>query len=402
MNKSLARSAIARTLVFLFVLVAAAGAQTYSVLTSFDGADGDNLYATPLIDHSGNVFGVAQTGGSSDCGVVYELVNNGGGNYTNRTLYSFTCGNDGGQPYGGLIDSAGDPYGTAQIGGSYGYGVVYELVNHGGGSYKFEVIHSFTIGSRDPVGDLAIFKGSLYGVTSGILYRLTKSGGKWVETVLHVFNDQSDGEGPIVGVTLDSGGNIYGTTVSGGGFGYGKVFKLSSQGGSSELPPESSDSYKETILHSFEGAADGCNPYSGVVLDPAGNLYGTASSCGNDQDGTVYELKRSGSKYSFKVILTFNGPNGRLPYNLLGHLALDSAGNLYGTTMYGGGGDEGTAFKLTAGSFLYTDLHDFYDNGTAAYQPMGGVSLDSLGNLYGTTLSGGSGGDGTVWQIANP
>jgi uncharacterized repeat protein (TIGR03803 family) len=241
MNKCLARSAVASTFVFLFVLVAAAGAQTYSVLTSFDDTDGTSPDATPLIDSLGNVFSTTPDS-SGNCGVVYELENNGGGSYTNETLYNFTCGQDGAHPFGGLVmDSAGNLYGTAQSGGPYDAGVAYELVNHGGGSYKFEVIHAFSSGKggSGPVGDLVMSKGSLYGVTigggggpchaggCGTVYRLTKSGGKWVETVLHIFNDRGDGYYPSAGVALDSGGNIYGTTAKGGTFGYGTVFKLS-------------------------------------------------------------------------------------------------------------------------------------------------------------------------------
>ena len=134
MNKSLARSAIARTFVFLVVMVAAATSQTYSVLSSFDNTDGDNVSATPLIDSLGNVFGVTQLGGSANCGVVYELVSEGGGSYTNETLYEFTCGDDGGYPNGGVVmDSAGNLYGAAADFGTHGGGVVYQLVNHGGG-----------------------------------------------------------------------------------------------------------------------------------------------------------------------------------------------------------------------------------------------------------------------------
>lgn len=294
--------------------------------------------------------------------------------------------------------------------------MVYELVNHGGGSYTFGVIHNFTNGKGGgfPIGDLVRFKGSLYGVTfvggggkcrnggCGTVYRLTRRDGKWFETVLHVFNDQRDGYWPEAGVVLDSSGNIYGTTYGGGSFGRGTVIKLSPQGGSLDAP-ESSSSYRETILHSFEGKAQGCGIFSGVVLDSAGNLYGTASHCGDYRNGAVYQLKRSGSKYGFSVILTFNNINGEYPYDNPGHLAVDSAGNVYGTTEEGGANGEGTVFKLAAGSFLYTDLHDFNYNGTDGYGPEGGVSLDSLGNLYGTTGAGGSnGGYGTVWQIANP
>jgi len=413
-----------RSILFVFILaglaslVSAARAQTYSILTSFDSSNGSNVFATPLIDTLGNVFGTTQNGGSGNCGVLYELVNNGEGSYTNRTLHNFTCGDDGREPYGGVVmDSAGNLYGTASAGGgAHKTGVVYELVNRGGGLYNFEVIHAFSNGNDggNPQGDLVRFKGSLYGVTltggggkckygCGTVYRLTKSGGKWVETVLHVFNDQGDdGYWPWAGVALDSDGNIYGTTSHGGSFWHGTVFELSPQGGSFSAP-EGSGSYKETILHNFHGAADGCHILSGVVLDSAGNLYGTAPQCGKDSDGTVYQLKRSGSKYGFRVILTFSGPNGAFPENEPGRLAVDSAGNVYGTALSDGANAVGTVFKLAAGSFLYTDLHDFSHNGTDGFSPAGGVTLDSLGNLYGTTTEGGSNGlYGTVWQIANP
>jgi uncharacterized repeat protein (TIGR03803 family) len=404
MNKSLARSAITGTFVLLIVLVAAAEAQTYSVLASFD--DG-YLSATPYIDSSGNVFGTTTSDPSYGCGLVYELVKNGSNSYTDESVYNFRCGDDGGVPEGGVVmDSAGNLYGTTLDWGAYGSGVVYELSNDGGGSYKFEVIHAFwrTYG-RNPVGDLAMFNGSLYGVTNdggggkckygcGTVYRLSKTGNKWIETVLHVFDDQVAGH-PGAGVALDSEGNIYGTTyIDGNGRdGHGTVFKLS---------PQSGGTYKATVLHSFGGTAGGCYSPSGVVLDPAGNLYGTAVQCGDDGYGMVYQLKCSGGKYGLRVILRFKGANGESPYDAPGRLALDSAGNVYGTAYAGGAHDYGTVFKLAAGTFAYTNLHDFNDNGTDGYYPIGGVNLDSRGNLYGTTYQGGSQKDGTVWRIANP
>jgi uncharacterized repeat protein (TIGR03803 family) len=407
MNKSFARSAMVGTLVFLFVLEAAAGAQTYSVLTSFAGANGSYPFATPRIDSLGNVFGTTQNGGNGGCGVVFELVNKGGGRYIDNTLYDFTCGVDGSSPDGGVArGSAGDFYGTTFNGGAFTAGVAYELVNHGGGSYKFELIHAFS-GSRGgshPTGDLVWLKGSLYGVTyqgggggclggCGTVYQLTKSGDKWAETVLHIFNDRGDGQNLNAGVVFDGDGNIYGTTQSGGSFGYGTVFKLS---------PKSSGNYQETILHSFDGLLDGCNIFSGVVLDSAGDLYGTAEGCGVYGYGTVYRLQRSGSKYEFRAIFAFDGTNGENPGSYDGHLAVDSTGNVYGTTVYGPGNGCGTVFKLAAQSFLYNDLHDFNCNETDGGYPFGGVSVDALGNLYGTTESGGRYDVGTVWEIANP
>ena len=118
--------------------------------------------------------------------------------------------------------------------------------------------------------------------------------------------------------------------------------------------------------------------------------------------GTVYQLKRSGGKYDLGIILAFDGTNGSYPYNKSGHVAVDSEGNLYGTAAYGGANGYGTVLNPAAGSFLYTDLHDFDFNGTDGLTPSGGVSLDSLGNLYGTTTVGGSSYCGTVWKIANP
>jgi uncharacterized repeat protein (TIGR03803 family) len=363
------------------------------------------VFATPLIDNLGNVFGTAENGGSGKCGVVYELVNNGGGSYTNLTLHNFTGGNDGCEPYGGVVmDSAGNLYGTTFEGGANTGGVVYEMVNNGGGSYTLKVIHAFSngTGGGSPLGDLFMFKGSFYGVTvygggggcnkgCGTVYRLTKSGGKWVETVLYVFNNHGDGYWPYAGVVLDSDGNIYGTTYQGGSFRLGTVFRLSS------------GSNKETILHSFDGGADGSYITAGVVLDSAGNLYGGASEAGKGDAGTIYQLKRSGSKYGFKVIFTFTGQDGVSPYDEPGHLAIDSAGNIYGTAAHGGAHNAGTVFKLAAGSFHFTNLHNFNSGEKGGKDPSGGVNLDSLGNLYGTTVNGGNKlGYGTVWQIANP
>jgi uncharacterized repeat protein (TIGR03803 family) len=411
-NKSLARSVTVGTCVFLLVLVTGAAAQTYSILTSFNGANGRYIYATPLIDASGNLFGTTNGGGVYGCGVVYELVNNGGGSYTNNTLYNFTCGDDGGNPYGGVVeDSDGDLYGTTDEYGAYGVGVVFELVNLSGSTYGYEVLYAFT-GAADggyPLGDLAWFDGSLYGMTDegggggcrygcGTVYRLSKKDAGWTETVLHRFSYPHDGYYPDAGVIVDSEGNIYGTTYEGGSFGLGTVFRLAPATGFKSPGVD----YTETILHSFDGALDGCSLDSGVAMDRNGNLYGTTSECGLNDDGTVYELKRSGGKYVFSVLLQFDYTNGADPYDEPGHVAVDSAGNVYGTAEYGGLYEEGLVFRLAAGTFAYTDLHDFDDNGTDGYYPYGGVSLDSYGNLYGTTFYGGTTAYGTVWEIANP
>jgi len=412
-NTAFARGLTAQLCMLLLVLVAGAKAATYSILTSFNGGNGYFAHQTPLVDSSGNVFSATEEGGSNGCGVVFELVNHGGGIYTNTPLYNFTCLDDGGYPYGGVVeDASGNLYGVASEYGAYGAGVIYELVNEGGGTYSYEVIYTFT-GATDgnfPEGDLVWHDGSLYGVTDeggggdcepgcGVVFRLTNTGSGWTETVLHTFSYfTGDGYYPEAGLTFDSKGNIYGTTEGGGSYGSGIVYRLSPLTGFHGPGV----TYDETILHNFDGAADGCDLESGVILDKAGNLYGTAAYCGVNYDGTVYQLKRSGGKYEFNVLLQFDYTNGQDSADWTGHLAIDSSGNVYGTAARGGAYDYGLVFQLAAGTWAFTDLHDFDDNGTDGYEPYGGVSLDSHGNLYGTTTYGGTSNDGTVWQITAP
>lgn len=280
-----------------------------------------------------------------------ELANSGG-TWTETVLYSFQGGKDGQTPLAGLaIDSKGTLYGTASLGG-------------GGGCYR----------------------------GCGAVFELKKTGRSWKETLLHVFkNDGRDGVDPQNPLTLDSSGNLYGTTYEGGTVGNGVVFRLTK--------PAKGNIWKETILHSFAGYADGCFPSTGLILDGSGNLYGTTSSCGNSYGGTVYQLKRSGHKYTNKTILQFDGKNGLYPYDY-GRLAIDNSGNIYGSTSSGGSYHSGTVFKLSAGSWTYTDLHDFNYNVADGLYPYSGVTLDSSGNLYGTTVnSDNNAGAGIVYQI---
>jgi len=391
------------------LLVTGAAAQSYSILTSFNGSDGQYPQGSILLDRSGNIFGVTQYGGTGNTGVVYELVNEGGGRYFNRTLYNFACGTDGGYPLGGLVaDSSGNLYGATAGCGAHSVGVIYELARSGA-TYTERVIYTFTGGPDGayPYADLAIdSQGRLDGTTvqgggggcrggCGVLFQLVRNGGKWTERVLHQFkNNGVDGRYPDAGITLDSKGNIYGTTSAGGADQYGIVFRLS---------PDKTG-YQETILHYFYGVNDGCTLYSGVALDSSSNLYGVTYGCGKYGYGTVYQFKRSGKKHVNNVVLQFNGSNGQLPMDSGGKVAVDYSGNVYGTATLGGAYGSGTVFKLTGGSFVYTDLHDFDpSNRTDGFYPEGGVSLDHAGSLYGTTQGAGSYGDyGTVWRITSP
>jgi len=190
---------------------------------------------------------------------------------------------------------------------------------------------------------------------------------------------------------FDQAGNIYGTTVSGGSFegvncasgGCGAVFELTPSNGG----------WTESVLYSFTDGSDGSYPWSVVIFDRAGNLYGAASRGGPNYGGTVYQLQPSGSGWAFNTIYGL-GNDADSPY---GDLILDSSGNLYGTSGFGGPNDAGTAFKLglSDGVWTYTSLHDFTDNsngGSDGAEPVTSLVFDANGNLYGNTRQGGSSG----------
>jgi len=239
--------------------------------------------------------------------------------------------------------------------------------------------------------------GNLYGTTpdggaayEGVVFKLSPAG---TETVLRTFT--GIGSGTNAGLILDSAGNLYGTTPT-GGVGLGMVFKLSSGG----------SAFK--VLYSFTGGADGRGPLAGVIQDAAGNLYGTTTGGGSSGAGVVFELIRCDSEpsgYEFKVLYTFTGgTDGRTPY---GGLVLDAAGNLYGTTFEGGSFKVcsdgcGTVFKLSPNG-TETVLHSF--TGGDGALPTAGLILDPAGNLYGTTFWGGGRSDacrfcGVVFRLA--
>jgi uncharacterized repeat protein (TIGR03803 family) len=229
----------------------------------------------------------------------------------------------------------------------------------------------------------------------GIVFKLSKSGN---ETVLHSFaGPPTDGEGPEGGLMMDTAGNLYGTTLGGGAYGGGTAFKIDTSG-------------NETVLYSFNAyATDGRGPYAGLIMDTAGNLYGTTELGGASSNctfgcGTVFKLDASGNE---TLLYSFAGPpnDGATP---TAGLIMDKAGNLYGTTAYGGPGIMtcslgpgcGTVFKLdTSGN--ETVLHEFTGLGTVidGVFPWGGLTMDTEGNLYGTSLYGGTSGQGTVFKF---
>ena len=245
-------------------------------------------------------------------------------------------------------------------------------------------------------GVIADAAGNLYGTTYGsrvqfgTVYELTRgSDGTWTETVLHTFAGGDDGRNPVEGLVRDQAGNLYGTVPIGGAGNSGAVFELS---------PGSGGQWTWNILYSFTGGNGGAIPYSTLVLDAAGNLYGTTSQGGATGNGVVYELTPGSGGWTQTVLYAFNGTDdGSWPS---GPLTFDQAGNLYGTTTQAGADGWGTVFKLTPTSNGWTPsvLHTFTGDADGS-DPEYGVVRDRNGVLYGTTTSGGSGENGTVFQL---
>jgi uncharacterized repeat protein (TIGR03803 family) len=184
-------------------------------------------------------------------------------------------------------------------------------------------------------------------------------------------------------VVRDSEGNLYGTTQYGGAYENGAVFKVDKNG-------------NETVLYSFQGGfGDGCNPYGGLVRDAEGNLYGTTPSCGASSNGTVFKVAKNGNE---KLLHSFAGGKKDGSDPLYTALTLDTEGNLYGVTAYGGSQDFGVLYKLSTSRKL-TVLHSFA-GGTDGCYAHGTPVMDKQGNFYGTTSRCGSGGEGTVWKVS--
>ncbi len=268
-----------------------------------------------------------------------------------------------------------------------------------GGNWTETVLHDFgngTDGTISYAGVVFDASGNLYGTTSlggahnrGTVFELTPTvGGGWTERVLYSFS--SNGTGgffPYSGLILDAIGNLYGTTISGGTYNAGAAF---------ELTHNTRGNWSETTLHDFGGYRDGVAPYGGLVFDAQGNLYGTTFSggFGNYPGGTAFELvPKPGGGWTESVLYDFSA--GSHPSD---GLILDAYGNLYGTTSESG--QAGTVFELTptgGGGWTERVLHSFSPTGPGGRNPYAGVIFDSSGNLYGTT--GGNFNFGTVFEI---
>jgi uncharacterized repeat protein (TIGR03803 family) len=382
------------------------------VLQIFNGTDGANSFSGLVFDPAGNLYGTTQQGGNTGYGTVFKLTRGSNGTWTETVLHNFHGPNGldrgGLEPSAALVfDLAGNLYGTTLAGGVHGFGVVFKLSPGANGNWTETVLHAFNgeDGGR-PAAPLIFDKaGNLYGTSTGAPPRLGNvfelspgSDGAWTEAVLYTFNGE-DGGGSYGGLIFDTAGNLYGTSETGGAYKYfGLVFKLT---------PGGNGKWRETVLHSFSSAnGDGAYPASGLLLDAAGNLFGTAYGGGLPNCefgcGNVFELTPGAGTWSETILHEFSGgADGAAP---LAAFAADAAGNLYSTTAFGGNpvcdAGCGVVFKLTAGAngkWSETVLNSFDGSGGAT--PWSNVILDGAGSLYGTTSDGGNNGNGVVYEV---
>jgi len=330
----------------------AGGGWTEKILYSFrnDDKDGNHPYAGLIFDTAGNLYGTTLYGGVYDYGTVFELTHQKAGTWTEKVLHNFNDNyEDGIWPYAGLIiDAAGNLYGTAAYGGVKGNGTVFELMREADGHWMEKTLHNFSYDGKDgnaPYASLIFDSvGNLYGTTlqggtygTGTVFELSpKEGGEWRESILHSFrNNSKDGYYSNAGLIFDAAGSLYGTTRLGGAYNYGTVFRMTRK---------TAGGWTEKVLHNFNLNGEGFYPYAGLIIDEGGNLYGTTSNEGYGI-GVVFELtKQANEGWREKVLHGFNDENGDYPY---GGLIFDAAGNLYGTTAYGGTKAGGTVFEIT-------------------------------------------------------
>jgi uncharacterized repeat protein (TIGR03803 family) len=376
---------------------------------------------------------------------------------TFTTLYNFTGWPDGASPYAGLIaDAKGNLYGTTFVGGEWNYGAVFEMAKTSTGYAAPEILYSFT-GQADgayPLAGLLLIGGDLYGTTEnggtggttspgcfdnvigcGTVFELVPpaaTSGTWTETVLYNFTGGNDGAQPLAGLIADKKGNLYGTASAGGpaanfssgDSGAGVVFELVK--GTKIVAKKKETTWTDQTLYAFQygngtNVTDGSRPVAPLIMDKEGNLYGTTSSGGYSPNGyshsgTVFELTppaTTAGAWSEQLLYTFcteggySCTDGQDPY---AGLVMDSKGNLYGTTEYGGANvNPGTAFELEKTSTGYTEtvLHSFTGNADGG-TPLAGLVLKGSA-LYGTTAYGGDmsctnmqgwNGCGTVFELS--
>jgi uncharacterized repeat protein (TIGR03803 family) len=375
------------------------------------GKNGGNPFGPLFADQNGNLYGTTQTGGPSGFGVIFELSQNNDGSWSDATLHRFQ-GSDGSYPRPGLtMDAQGNLYGTTFTGGDQGGGVVFELSPDGHGGWNHSVLFNFggpnsTIGSN-PNGNLTLdTNGNVFGTTQlggtktctgepgpcGVAYELSPSGGGgWTESVLYNFGGPPDGSYPYSPLLSDSAGNLYGTTSLGGSGKCNDGEGLVIGCGTVFELSPTLNGWSETILYNFRKSEQNM-PGSPLVFAGDGSLYSTA---GYD----VFQLKSGRGAWEKSTIYEFTeGIAGTIPS---GGVVFDLDGNLYGTTSSSGLDGYSTAFKLSppsggTGSWNERPLAHF-GKGLDSNQPRGGILIGGHKTLYGAASD--TAGHGYVFAV---
>jgi uncharacterized repeat protein (TIGR03803 family) len=362
-------------------------AQTETLLYNFsDGSDGGHPASRLVFDAEGNLYGTTRVGGLG-FGTVYELSPNGSGGWTETVLHSFAGGFDGSDPrYSDVVfDGAGNLYGTTHSGGAKNHGVVFKLT-HSGSGWTETILHSFggskTEGCYPGSGLIMDSAGKLYGTThgcggtNGTVFEMSSSGGNtWTEHIIYGVKTS------YAGLTMDGAGNIFGTSRD------NLLYELS---------PNGNGGWTASVLHAFTGTPfDGSDPQGALVFDSSGDLYGTTLHGGTTGRGTVYRMSHGPSGWSEQLLYSFQCCKGHI-YSPFGGVVLDPAGNIYGTATLGSG--YGGIFKLTPSGGSYTESNVFIFHPLEGWDSQASMIRDGAGNLYGTVMFTASGAGG-VFQL---
>ena len=363
-----------------------------SELHTFTGSDGIDSATALVLAPDGNFYGTASGGGANNGGTVFRISPTG----VFTDLHDFS-GTDGDQPLSSLIVGPdGNLWGTTSSGGAHGEGTIYKITTAG----VFTDVHDFNGTDGDnfsngmmmnpwgsPEASLTVGPDNLlYGVTTGgganscgTIFNITTAG---TLTVLHSFSGSADGDQPCGTLVFTPNGSFYGTTSDGGPTNCGTVFQMTS-------------SFVFTDIHDFDGVVEGGFPGAGLTIGNDGDLYGTTSTGGPSNGGTIFKTTPSGA---LTMLYNFQGNTDGVAPEC--ELALGSDGNFYGTTPVGGVSNGGTVFQITpAGAF--TLLYNFQGS-TDGVAPVGGVIFGADGRLYGTTPGGGTTNCGTIYGLSAP
>jgi hypothetical protein len=413
---------LAFALTFVFAPIASVGSN-FKVLHNFgSGNDGAVVTGPPVLDKQGNLYGATAAGGimtecgDYGCGIIFELTPQSSGQWSESVLFDFTE-NTGRGSQGLLLDGVGNLFGSTEPDGPGQPAPVFELIPQGG-VWNFDPIYEG--GGTDLVLGPA---GSIYGVLgpgqyqAGAIGELSPGANGWTYTELYSFggDDDKNGYEPLAPLSWDAKGNLYGTTYWGGGIGLPNCIQGLGCGVAFQLSRNRSATatglWTYHVMHRFAlTPTDGQNPNGGLTLDSQGNAYGTTpvggAQCAPVGCGTIFKLTPfPAGPWLWTETILYDFPAA--PPCSLGcapayNLVFDKAGNLYGVA---GGGDLscagtcGVVFKMTPGQngqWSYSVIHEF--DGTDGSGPLG-LAIDGNGNLFGTTMTGGTYNLGVAFEI---